>query len=1061
MRTSRRVLGDVSLGLVLPDGSSVSSVEFVVTRNGVEVQTGSMAVGSDGRASVLIGGLAAGTGYHVKLSAARDAGSSCQGETDFTVYESQTTDVNVVLQCSELTVDGNISINGSFNICPKVTSTTVSPVTVAVGNSAELTVTARDRDGDALSYVWTANDGTFSAPTSTSTQYTCASVGEKTLTVSFSDGPSRGCTRSATVSLSCVGGADGGVDGGTDGGSDGGVPSSTLTASYVSVGPANGCAVQLDGRLVCWGRAGGELGNAAGLRANSTRATVVDTRKLPQGLETTWRSVTTSSNSTCAITSAGAGYCWGGGSGNTGVVGDGRREGTHTPSAVDTSRMPAGSTWSSMTTGINGTFVCGVTSTGTGYCWGASTAGQTGNGILSGSLLVPSALDMSGLPPGTKWSMIDAGNTHACGLTTEGKAYCWGSDSGGQVGNGAVTGNQPRPVAVNTSALPADIRWASIGAGNAHTCGLTTTGAIYCWGSDSLGQLGNGAALGNSAIPAPLDLTVLPAGTQWAQVEVGTLHNCAMTTDKTVYCWGSGSSGNVGNGGTENQQSAVAVDMSALPAGTQWRSVASGGHACGLTTEGEVYCWGQNLSGQIANPAAPDPLLRPQYSAQLTYGVLFDDLALGHALGDPHNPTLPITIVPAPGTSADGYTISVANAADALFPTSIVSFSGAGAQRTISFLPTVPGTTNFTFTVTAPDGTKVVFPIDYAVTAQSEDASGAYHYEISNASSAIDVGDGYMVVCDDESNVLYLFKQNQSSLPIKSWSLKADDRLSFKESDLEGAARTGNTVLWISSQGNDRGGDIEETRRALIAMDIVGSGAGTELVFHGRYGAGTPDQATQAVRGLRNDLVLWDQTNGHGLGANYLTFFAGTAAGVLPNAPGGFNVEGLEFAPDGATGLIGFRAPTIHRNGKQMALIVPVPNILELVNGVPAQQFGLAQFGAPIFLDLAGRSIRELRRNSFNEYLISAGPPDNATVGVNDTWALYSWDGHPAHDAVFLQLLPTPNFGTGGVWESIVSVPHPLVPGAPVRLVADSGDTFLNTTALEHAKSYSRNITLN
>jgi hypothetical protein len=72
------------------------------------------------------------------------------------------------------------------------------------------------------------------------------------------------------------------------------------------------------------------------------------------------------------------------------------------------------------------------------------------------------------------------------------------------------------------------------------------------------------------------------------------------------------------------------------------------------------------------------------------------------------------------------------------------------------------------------------------------------------------------------------------------------------------SARCGRFAGWSSPQGNDRGGDIEETRRARIAMDIVGSGADTELVFHGRYGAGTPDQATQAVRGLRNDLVLWE-----------------------------------------------------------------------------------------------------------------------------------------------------------------------------------------------------------
>jgi hypothetical protein len=219
-----RVFGDVSLGLVLPDGSNVSAVDFAVTRNGTIVRTGTMQVGADGRASVNIGGLDAGTGYHVKLTAARDAGSSCEGEADFTVIDGTTINVNVVLQCADLSLEGNITVQGTFNVCPKASSTTATPVTVSVGSSSAITFAATDRDGDPLTYAWTATDGTFSAPSATSTNYTCASAGEKTLTVTFSDGPTRGCSKTATVKITCVGG---GLDGGIDGGlSDAGVTSS-------------------------------------------------------------------------------------------------------------------------------------------------------------------------------------------------------------------------------------------------------------------------------------------------------------------------------------------------------------------------------------------------------------------------------------------------------------------------------------------------------------------------------------------------------------------------------------------------------------------------------------------------------------------------------------------------------------------------------------------------------------------------------------------------------------------------------------------------------------------
>jgi len=121
-------------------------------------------------------------------------------------------------------------------------------------------------------------------------------------------------------------------------------------------------------------------------------------------------------------------------------------------------------------------------------------------------------------------------------------------------------------------------------------------------------------------------------------------------------------------------------------------------------------------------------------------------------------------------------------------------------------------------------------------------------------------------------------------------------------------------------------------------------------------------------------------------------------------------------------------------------LIVPVKNLLDLVDGV-GEQSGRAELGAPVFLDLGGRSFRAMRRNASFQYLISAGPPDSPTPGVNDTWGLYTWDGDPMHAPTLNQQLPDVDLLTGGTWESIASVPDPLVLGAPFRLVTDSGDT--------------------
>lgn len=223
-------LGAVTLGLVLPDGSQVSAVDYQITRSGVPVRAGTMSVGSDGIASIYLTGFDAGTGYHVVLTAARDGGTACRGEVDFAVTEQSTIVVNVVMQCDDLSVDGNVTINGQFNVCPKVTSTTATPLTAFVGSSIALTATASDRDGDPVSFVWSAPGGTFSTPNAASTSFTCTAAGDFAVTVSVNDGPTRGCTRSATQMVACAVSIDGGVGGSDGGAADAGVANIQILA---------------------------------------------------------------------------------------------------------------------------------------------------------------------------------------------------------------------------------------------------------------------------------------------------------------------------------------------------------------------------------------------------------------------------------------------------------------------------------------------------------------------------------------------------------------------------------------------------------------------------------------------------------------------------------------------------------------------------------------------------------------------------------------------------------------------------------------------------------------
>jgi hypothetical protein len=169
-----------------------------------------------------------------------------------------------------------------------------------------------------------------------------------------------------------------------------------------------------------------------------------------------------------------------------------------------------------------------------------------------------------------------------------------------------------------------------------------------------------------------------------------------------------------------------------------------------------------------------------------------------------------------------------------------------------------------------------------------------------------------------------------------------------------------------------------------------------------------------------------------GEGGNPSLYFGladGASEGNIPKQVDGFNLEGLEFAPGSSTTVyLGFRAPLVPPSTGGKALVIPVTNTDRLVTG------SHATFGTPILMDLGGLSVRDIRKNSANQYLIIAG--SWAADDNSDPYALYSWDGVPAHAPVLVRSLPTAD---AGAWESIVDVPDLFASGARVQLVTDAG----------------------
>jgi alpha-tubulin suppressor-like RCC1 family protein len=299
---------------------------------------------------------------------------------------------------------------------------------------------------------------------------------------------------------------------------------------------------------------------------------------------------------TCGLASAGAAYCWG--YNLFGQLGDGSTVNSSIPVAVS-----GGLTLSALAAG--GFHNCGRTASGAAYCWGDNNWGQLGNGSTHDAGISTPVLVLGGL----SFSGLAAGAVHTCGLTSAGAAYCWGYNLFGQLGNPGAGNFSPTPQAVSEG-----LSFSALAAGQYHTCGLTGTGAAYCWGDNENGQLGNGST-GFSTETMPVAVS---GGLAFSALATGSQHTCGLANSGTAYCWGSNFYGQLGTGSTAGSSIPILVSggliFSAVAAG--------GGHTCGLTSAGTAYCWGDNQFGQLGDGSITSSSTPIAVSGGLTFSTL-------------------------------------------------------------------------------------------------------------------------------------------------------------------------------------------------------------------------------------------------------------------------------------------------------------------------------------------------------------------------------------------------------------------------------------------------------
>lgn len=298
-----------------------------------------------------------------------------------------------------------------------------------------------------------------------------------------------------------------------------------LTFSQLAAGDWHTCALTRDGDAFCWGsNDAGQLGDGT----TSPRAGPVRV-----GTSGPLRSLRAGQAHTCGVSRAGAVVCWGANA--FGQIGDGSKNTKTSPVAVN---LPAPA--AAVAVGRNHT--CALTTDGVAYCWGQNSAGQLGDGSLT-DRTSPVAVTT-----GLRFVSIAAGWSHSCAISTSGAAHCWGRNSNGQLGAGTVGENAVTPLDV-----PTGNTFTTIVAGAAHTCARTRDSRAWCWGRNVYGQLGDGSTIDRAR---PVSVR---GGMTFSALSAMAAHTCGVTPGGDAFCWGYNIDGQVGTGDRDNANVPVRV----------------------------------------------------------------------------------------------------------------------------------------------------------------------------------------------------------------------------------------------------------------------------------------------------------------------------------------------------------------------------------------------------------------------------------------------------------------------------------------------------------------------
>jgi len=357
----------------------------------------------------------------------------------------------------------------------------------------------------------------------------------------------------------------------------------------VAVKENSACAITESYKLKCWGE------NAYGVIGDNS--TVSKLTPIAIDASTNFIRVYHGGTSVCAITDSLQRKCWGN---NTwGQLGDESIQNKLTPQLLDIAD-------SFKQIAIDDYHACAIMQDESLKCWGNNAENALG---ISQTYQYNSAQPID---PTASFSSVSTGVNHSCAITTNGVLKCWGNNTYGALGDGTLI-HKASPTIILSGT-----NFVEVAVGENHSCAITSAGQLRCWGQNSYGQVGHSS----SSTANVLTPTIVDSSSTYTRIKTRANHTCGITSSGVLKCWGYNFFSQIGNNSTTNQMLPLVVDS-----GTSYSSIAVGEqHTCGVTSAGSLKCFGQNTNGQIGNNTTSTSVGSPTiidqdvvYSAQNNY----------------------------------------------------------------------------------------------------------------------------------------------------------------------------------------------------------------------------------------------------------------------------------------------------------------------------------------------------------------------------------------------------------------------------------------------------------